>query len=90
MLPTPKARGRKRSVDFRLILNAILYVLKGGISWRMLLHEFTPWKPGIEAVRQRDTACLKLDELFTQALERRSVHPVPTLPAGNGFCHPTF
>ena len=44
MLPTPKARGRKRSVDFRVILNAILYVLKGGISWRMLPHEFTSWK----------------------------------------------
>ena len=36
--------GRKRRVDQRKITNAILYVLKGGISWRMLPREFAPWK----------------------------------------------
>jgi putative transposase len=44
LLPEPKVRGRKRSVELRVILNAILYVLKGGISWRMLPKEFARWK----------------------------------------------
>jgi Putative transposase of IS4/5 family (DUF4096) len=35
LLPAPKPKGRKRRVDLRKITNAILYVLKGGISWRM-------------------------------------------------------
>jgi hypothetical protein len=35
LLPAPKPKGRKRKVDLRKITNAILYVLKGGISWRM-------------------------------------------------------
>src|SRR5580693_221701 len=44
LLPAPKLKGRKRRVDLRKITNAILYVLKGGISWRMLPREFAPWK----------------------------------------------
>ena len=44
VLPAPKPKGRKRRVDLRKITNAILYVLKGGISWRMLPREFAPWK----------------------------------------------
>ena len=42
LLPAPKPKGRKRRVDLREITNAILYVLKGGISWRMLPREFAP------------------------------------------------
>src|ERR1700693_4956134 len=44
LLPAPKLKGQKRRVDLRKITNAILYVLKGGISWRMLPREFAPWK----------------------------------------------
>ena len=32
LLPAPNPKGRKRRVDLRKITNAILYVLKGGIS----------------------------------------------------------
>ena len=44
LLPAAKPRGRKRKVDLRSITNAIFYVLKGGISWRMLPREFAHWK----------------------------------------------
>jgi transposase len=44
LLPAPKPKGRKRRVDLRKITNAIFYVLKGGISWRMLPREFAPCK----------------------------------------------
>ena len=44
LLPAAKPRGRRRKVDLRSITNAIFYVLKGGISWRMLPREFAHWK----------------------------------------------
>ena len=44
MLPPDKPRGRKRRVDLRDILNAILYLLRSGCSWRMLPHDFPPWQ----------------------------------------------
>jgi transposase len=43
MLPKPSGRGRPPS-DRRPILNAILYVLKGGIPWRMLPSDFPAWQ----------------------------------------------
>ncbi len=39
-----KERGRKREQSFRAILNAIFYVLRSGCAWRMLSHDFPPWK----------------------------------------------
>lgn len=43
MLPQPKKLGRPPT-DRRLVLNAILYVLKGGIPWRLLPTTYPPWK----------------------------------------------
>jgi putative transposase len=43
MLPEPKKLGRKPT-DRRVVINAILYVLKGGIPWRLLPKNFPPCK----------------------------------------------
>jgi putative transposase len=43
MLPPPFLRGRKRSVDLREIVNAILYLLRSGCAWRYLPHDFPKW-----------------------------------------------
>jgi putative transposase len=40
----PKATGRPRIHSLRDILNAIFYVLKSGCPWRLLPHDFPPWK----------------------------------------------
>ena len=37
-------RGRKRVHPYREIFNAIFYLLRSGCAWRMLPHEFPPWK----------------------------------------------
>ena len=43
-LPKAKRRGRKRT-DSRLVLNAILYVVKSGCPWRLVPSQsFPPWK----------------------------------------------
>ncbi len=43
-IPAAKPGGRPRSADMREIMNAILYVLRNGIAWRALPHDFPPWK----------------------------------------------
>jgi putative transposase len=43
-LPLPKAVGRPRLHSPREILNAIFYILRSGCAWRLLPHDFPPWK----------------------------------------------
>jgi putative transposase len=43
-LPAPKTTGRPKMHTTREILNAIFYVLRGGCAWRLLPHDFPPWK----------------------------------------------
>ena len=43
-LPPAKPGGRPRRVDLREVMNAILYVLRNGITWRALPHDYPPWK----------------------------------------------
>ena len=43
-LGPPAGRGRPRTVDRREIVDAILYVLRNGITWRALPHDFPPWR----------------------------------------------
>src|SRR5918993_4943144 len=43
-LPIPKEHGRPRIHSLREILDAIFYVLRSGCQWRLLPHDFPPWK----------------------------------------------
>lgn len=40
----PKPGGRPASVDRREIVNAIFYIVREGITWRALPHDFPPWR----------------------------------------------
>jgi transposase len=51
MLPRPSKRGRPPT-DRRVIINAILYVCKGGIQWRLLPSDFPPCKTVFHVFRQ--------------------------------------
>ena len=44
MLPAPKPGGRPRRLDLRQVINAILYLVVGGIQWRMLPKEYPKWQ----------------------------------------------
>lgn len=44
LVPAAKSGGRPRSLDMRLVINAILYVVVGGIQWRMLPKEYPNWQ----------------------------------------------
>ena len=43
-LPIPKAPGRPRLHPLREILDAIFYIARSGCAWRLLPHDFPPWK----------------------------------------------
>jgi len=43
LIPPPKPGGRHRELDMRAVVNAIFYVVDGGIKWRMLPHEYPKW-----------------------------------------------
>ena len=51
-LPAPKANGRPRVYPLREILNAIFYVVRSGCSWRLLPHDFPPWRSVYHYFRQ--------------------------------------
>src|SRR5271166_3767215 len=50
LIPKPKPGGRPQSVDRREILNAIFYLVRGGIQWRMLPHDFPPGERSITTI----------------------------------------
>src|SRR5215210_8280630 len=39
-LPPPAWTGRRRQLDLREVVNALLYLLRTGCQWRLLPHEF--------------------------------------------------
>ena len=43
LLPPDTKQGHPRTTDLREVVNGILYVLRGGIPWRMLPHDLPPW-----------------------------------------------
>jgi putative transposase len=75
-IPNAEAGGRPRETDMREVLNAIFYVLKSGIQWDMLPHDFPPkgtayhydnsWRK--DGTWQRLNACLRGE--LRQALGR--------------------
>ena len=43
LLPKPSSRGRPPT-DRRRVIDAIFYIIKGGIQWRLLPTTFPPWQ----------------------------------------------
>jgi transposase len=71
MLPKARKRGRPPT-DRRLILHAILYVLKGGIPWRLLPANFPPWQTVYHVFRAwtRDHTWAALNDALRICLRR--------------------
>ncbi len=43
-VPAPKPGGRPAKHPRREVVNAMLYVLRGGIAWRAMPHDLPPWQ----------------------------------------------
>lgn len=44
LMPRAHARGRRRTADFREVINAVRYLVRSGCGWRMLPVHFGPWQ----------------------------------------------
>ena len=81
LLPPPARTGRTRSWTMREIMNAIFYVLRGGVPWRMLPEHFPPHQPAYRwFARFRDDGTWeRLDhQLVAQDRQRAGRNASPT------------
>jgi putative transposase len=44
LLPVVRPGGRPRAHPLREVIDALRYVLRGGIAWRALPHDYPPWQ----------------------------------------------
>jgi transposase len=44
LMPRALVRGRRRTVEFREVINAVRYLVRSGCGWRMLPIHFGPWQ----------------------------------------------
>lgn len=81
LIPLAKSGGRPRSLEMRMIINAILYIVVGGISWRMLPKEYPNWKSVYHYFRawQKDGTWQRIhDTLRAQVRQKAGKHKQPT------------
>ncbi len=81
LIPTAKTGGRPRSLDMRGVVNAILYIVVGGIQWRMLPSEYPNWKSVYHYFRcwRDDGTWQRLhDRLRARVRQKAGKHKQPT------------
>ncbi len=81
MLPAPQSGGRPRRLDLRQVINAIWYVVVGGIQWRLLPKEYPKWQSVYYYFRkwQKNGLWQRIhDTLRAQVREAAGRHKHPT------------
>ena len=71
----PKQRtGRPRKYSPRIMLNALLYLLRTGGSWRMLPHDMPPWQAVYAYFRklQREGVWVNLNDALREMVRVRA------------------
>lgn len=83
-LPPPYAIGRIREIDYRVVFNAITYVLKEGCQWRAIPHDYgVHWRTVYGLFRQwSDDGTLETLHAALRDAVRRKVGKEPTPSAG--------
>lgn len=74
MLPAVRPGGRPRAHDLRDIVDALRYVLRGGIAWRAMPHEYPPWPTVYTYFRawQRDGTWERLNDELRDLVRQRA------------------
>jgi putative transposase len=81
LIPDAKPGGRRRELCMRPVLNAIFYVTKGGIQWRLLPREYPKWKSVYHYFRQWRLSGVWVrihDHLRVKVREQEDRHKHPT------------
>jgi putative transposase len=84
--PTPKTTGRPREVEFRQIVNAVLFLLFTGCQWRFIPHDFPKWQTVYYyfAKWKNDGTWYRIHEtLRSQERARQGKHKHPTAGAAD-------
>lgn len=74
-------RGNAHKHPKKLIVDAILYVVKGGITWRLLPNDFPPWKTVYDRFRRwnkKETWTAALHELTQLHRQKEGRKPTPS------------
>jgi len=80
-MPSPITGGRQRDTDMRVVVNAILYLVRSGCSWRMLPKDFPPYTTVYEYFsrwRKDGTLTRIHDALRRQVREQAGKEPEPS------------
>ena len=80
LIPAAKSGGQPRTLCMRAVLNAIFYVTKGGIQWRMLPTNFPKWQSVYHYLRawKRQGVWVRIHDTLrarVRAKEERHKHP---------------
>ena len=81
-IPPPKPGGRPRENDMREVVNAMLYVVRTGCSWRQLPHDFPPWETVYRYFRsfESDGTWERIhDRLRAQVRRKAGKKPTPSV-----------
>lgn len=74
LIPPAKSGGRPRKAAMRQIVNGILYMVRGGCSWRMLPKEYGPWQTvyGYFRLFRRTGVWQKLHDALREKVRRKA------------------
>jgi putative transposase len=74
LFPPSSRRGRPRQCPVRRIVDAIFYVVRGGIAWRMLPSDYPPWKTVYHYFRRwrMDGIWVRLHRTLRHAVRRQA------------------
>lgn len=74
LVPEAKPGGRPRTHEARELLDAVFYVVRSGCAWRLLPHEFPPWKTVYQYFRlwRLDDTWGRIHAAVRERLRRRS------------------
>ena len=81
LLPVNKGRGRPAELDLRLVLNAILYLVRTGCQWRNVPKDFPKWQSVYYYFRKwsKDGSWQAINEAVRKMeREKRGREPEPT------------
>ena len=81
ILPEPARTGRPRELELRQIVNAILYLVRGGIQWRMMPREYPKWQSVYYYFRKwrKDGTWKRIHDTFrAQERRKKSRHKHPS------------
>ena len=81
LVPAPRPGGRPAHHPRREIIDALLYVLRGGIAWRALPHDYPPWQTVYDYFRRwrDDGTWERINDVLRERVRLRAGrHPQPS------------